>query len=326
MGRSNIEYWGHLLLSFYWLRQAIVTAMRESELLKHIYSRSQTPGAGVLVGPGDDTAVVQIDPGVPSSTLLLTTDQLVEHRHYTPDTPTDLIARKAIARSVSDIAAMGGSPCWALAAATLNDKVSSDDADALFDSMAKWALHWKCPLVGGDISISDGPTILTTTIVGVPHPTRGAVLRSGAKPGHIVCVTGSLGGSFATGRHLTFEPRLAEAAWLCDELGDRLGAMLDLSDGLGRDAGRIAEASCVQITLDSQLIPLAPGAADWQAALGDGEDYELCFTVDGDPPPCTPTGVAITVVGRVRDGAGCTITTPSGEQLDAAQFGWDHHS
>lgn len=283
-------------------------------------------GSAVIVGPGDDCAVVRPVRGVD---LLLTTDQLIEGRHYTPETPIDLIARKAIARSVSDIAAMGGRPLCALAAASLN--TSFDQADELFDAMASWATRWACPLVGGDIAMTDGPTTLTVTIVGRPHNVRGPVLRADARPGDRVCVTGSLGGSLASGRHLTFEPRLDEATWLCDTLGDRLGALIDLSDGLGRDAGRIAAASNGHITLDAAAIPLADDVSDWRFAVGDGEDYELCFTVRGEAPTQTPTGVPIAVVGVVETGSGCLVqTSPANgvpaELIDVSNFGWDHHT
>lgn len=295
--------------------------MRESELLAHIYERSAGLGEHVLVGPGDDCAVVRLGDSGPLA--LLTTDQLVEGRHYDPaSTSLDLIARKAVARSISDIAGMGGRPTCALAAATLNAKFTQ--ADELFDAMARWALRWSCPLVGGDIAISDGPTVLTTTVVGAPHEDRGAVLRSAAKPGDLICVTGSLGGSLASGRHLTFEPRIAEGVALCDVLGDRLTAMIDLSDGLGRDAGRVAKASSVRIMLESSQLPCADGA-DWRGALQDGEDYELCFAVRGDAP-ASAAGTPVTVVGVVQEGDGCVVRTPDGDLLDASQLGWDHHT
>lgn len=294
--------------------------MRESELLAHIYERSAGVGGDVVVGPGDDCAVVRL--GEDGPLALLTTDQLVEGRHYTPDTSVDLIARKAVARSISDIAAMGGRPTCALAAATLNEAFSA--ADELFDAMARWALRWSCPLVGGDIAISDGPTVLTTTVIGIPHPDRGAVLRSQARPGDLICVTGALGGSLGEGRHLTFEPRVNEGVRLCDDLGDRLGAMIDLSDGLGRDGARLAKASGARFLIESSQLP-RNGDADWEAALRDGEDYELCFTVRGEAP-ADAAGTPVTVIGVVDEGEGCIVRTPRGELVDASEFGWDHHA
>jgi len=297
--------------------------MRESDLLAHIYDRSRGLGGAVVVGPGDDTAVVRVGEGDAAANALLTVDQLVEGRHYDPDTASiDQIARKSVARALSDIAAMGGCPTAGLAAATL--RAGFTQADELFDAMARWASHWNCPLAGGDIATADGPTVLSVTIIGLPHGSRGPVLRSGAKPGDSVYVTGALGGSLQSGRHLTFEPRIEEGAWLCDTLGERLHAMIDLSDGLGRDAARLATASHVRIEIDADAIPLSDGVSDWRAAVGDGEDYELCFAVAGDAPARTSAGVALHRIGRVVDGDGCEIRTPNGETTDAAELGWDH--
>ena len=138
--------------------------MRESELLAHIYDRSKAlPGsfAEVVVGPGDDCAVLRSASG---DLTLLSVDQLIEGPHFEPGTPTDRIAYKAFARSISDLAAMGGEPTAALAAAALPD--SFQDADALFDAMHRVAADFACPLVGGDIARTTGPLSLTNAIVG----------------------------------------------------------------------------------------------------------------------------------------------------------------
>ena len=293
--------------------------MDESALLAHIYERSSPPTDVVPVGPGDDCAVVRVAAGVD---ILLTTDQLVEGRHYTPGVPVDQVGRKAIARCLSDIAAMGGRPDVCLAAATLG--AGSDGADELFDALRRTAEAFRCPLVGGDIAVADGPTVLTVTAVGRPHPERGPVLRSEARPGDRVCVTGVIGDSLASGRHLTFEPRLAEGAWLCDTLGEGLGAMIDLSDGLGRDAGRVATASAVRVVIDGGALPLAPGVTEAPSAIAAGEDYELLFTCRDEPPALSPSGVAVTVIGAVEAGSGCDLRLADGSLLDITHAGWDH--
>ena len=127
--------------------------MDEHTLHQHIYERSQELSLGgdaqVLTGPGDDCAVIQSSSGGIS---LLTVDQLVEDRHFERDTDIDLIARKAIARSVSDIAAMGGVPSWSLGTGVLPKDYPH--ANELFDAMHKWAQHWNCPLIGGDTAYS----------------------------------------------------------------------------------------------------------------------------------------------------------------------------
>ena len=301
--------------------------MRERDLLRHIQERSAdlAGDALVAVGPGDDCAVIRDTAGAP---ILLTVDQLVGGRHFDAErTPLDLIARKAIARSVSDIAAMGGAPTCALATGCLPHDFA--DADALFDRMATWARHFGCPLIGGDIATSDGPIVLTCAALGACRAERAPVLRAEARPGDTVCVTGRLGGSLESGRHLTFDPRLAEGAALCEALADRLGAMMDISDGLGVDASRVAESSGVRLEIDGPRVPRHEGVADWRRAVSDGEDYELLFTVraEADPTLLTlPGGTPVTVVGRVTEGAGCAILDERGDAHDAAALGWDHGS
>lgn len=310
--------------------------MNESSLLASIAARSRDLRARfphVVEGPGDDCGVLR----PATQNQLLTVDQLVESRHFRPGTPVDLIARKAIARSMSDIAAMAGSPVAALATGTLPAGYPQDRADLLCQRLMHWCEHWGCPLVGGDIAAAAGacdPLVLTVTIVGRVHPSRGAVLRRTARVGDGIFVTGALGGSFdattGLGRHLTFEPRVREAAWLADQLGDRLHAMMDISDGLGRDAGRMARASGVGLRIDAGSIPCGSGV-DWQAALGDGEDYELIFAAEGSVPDFIPAdargpGVAITRIGRVvaESGMVCSVVAPDGREFDASEVGWDH--
>lgn len=297
--------------------------MREQELLRHIYQRSAdlTDVNDIVVGPGDDAAVINVG----GELLILTVDQLVAGRHYEEATPLDLVARKAIARSVSDIAAMGGRPTYALATACLPPGFA--EANQLFDRMAAWARHFGCPLIGGDIASAPGPLALTVTVLGRCHARRGPALRSDAHAGDTLCVTGRLGDSVESGRHLRFEPRLDEAAALCDQLADKLGALMDVSDGLGIDAGRIAEASGVRLEIEAARIPLSEGVSEWRRAASDGEDYELLFAVR-DPGALDslelPNGTPVTVIGRVVDGEGCIIIDESGAAHDGTALGWDH--
>lgn len=299
----------------------------ESMLLKHIYARSAALkpvlGDALEIGPGDDCASIRVRAG----SLLLTVDQLVEGRHYASDTPMELVARKCVARSVSDIAAMGGSPLASLATGAL--RTTFDRENDLFDAMHRWANEFHCPLVGGDIARVEGPTVLTCTVLGTAHPTRGAVTRSGAKAGDGVYIVGRVGGSLASGRHLTFRPQVDDARWLCDTLSESLHAMLDVSDGVGRDGARIGEASGVCLEIEAARLPMHDDAHDWRAAIGDGEDYALLFTSGREPGEvCGATGEPITRIGRVHafaaDEPACVVVTPSGERLDASEFGWDH--
>lgn len=311
--------------------------MRESELLRRIYERTRIQAAKwpqVVVGPGDDCAVVRCGNGLggDADVTLITVDQLVEGRHFTANTPVDLIARKAVARSISDVAAMGGSPRWALATGLLPDGYLH--AAALTDSLHRWGEHWGAPMVGGDIAMGapGTPLVLTVTVGGVAHPARGPVLRSGARAGDEVWVTGAFGGSLSKdgtggGQHLTFEPRVREGVWLCETLGARLHAMIDVSDGLGRDAGRVASASGLRIEIDAALVPRSAGVGDVLSALGDGEDYELCFTIEAGAmgERRAAQGTPLTRIGRVVAGSGC-LASIAGKQLDIAESGWDHGS
>lgn len=301
--------------------------MNESDLHNHIYARSGalTLGSGtLLVGPGDDCAVIQS----PSGDLqLLTVDQLVEGRHFEPGTDIDLIARKAIARSVSDIAAMGGKPDWALATGVLPKGYTH--ANALFDAMSTWANHWTCPLIGGDIASHaspDHPLTLTVTVGGTMPQGTQPVLRSGAKPGDLLYVTGQIGGSFESGWHLRFEPRVAVGQWAAKH---NAHAMMDLSDGLGRDAHRIAVASGVRIELDATKLPISHRCSDWRQAISEGEDYELLIALDPnqtiDDCPLQLLGPIGVVHACAQDQPpGAIITDPYGKAHDASSMGWDH--
>lgn len=299
--------------------------MRESELLDHIAARSLGLVAGggwtVEVGPGDDCAVMRDTSG---GLVLLTVDQLVEGRHFAAGTDLDLIARKAVARSVSDIAAMGGTPAWGLATGLLPKGYAR--GDALFEAMARWARCWGCPLVGGDIATharADDPMTLTVTVGGSMPAGHHPVLRSGARPGDQVWLTGPVGASFESGRHLSFEPRLA-AGLAASRGGSGVTAMMDLSDGLGRDADRIARASGVVIEIDASRVPLHAGVRDWRQGVSEGEDYELVLmaaTPPGIPGLLGPIGRARACVPGEVPGA---FIVENGTVHPARDLGWDH--
>lgn len=298
--------------------------MQESRLHEHIYARSAGltagPGWSVVVGPGDDCAVMQSASG---GLLLLTVDQLVEGRHYEPGTDLDLIARKAIARSVSDIAAMGGASAWSLATGLLPE--GYPHADALFDAMARWAKHWQCPLVGGDIAshaAADDPLTLTVTVGGSFPAGHRPVLRSGAQPGDQLWLTGPVGDSLASGRHLTFEPRV-EQGLLASRDGSGVTAMIDLSDGLGRDADRVARASGVVIEIDAAALPLHPGIPGWRAGASGGEDHELLISAPARPDIPGLLGPVGVVRASDASGSGAFILDADGRH-SARDLGWDH--
>ncbi len=298
--------------------------LREFDLIGRIRERSAADPR-VPIGPGDDMAQVALD----APQVLLSVDQLVEGLHFDLQAASlEQVGRKAMARSLSDIAAMAARPAASVAGAVLPKRLTPGEADRLFTAMRDCAAEFDCPLVGGDITIWDGPLLLNTTVAATPTD-LGVVRRRGARPGDLVCVTGRLGGSLNSGRHLTFTPRIREALRLHRALEGALHALIDLSDGLGRDSGHIAEECNIQVRLDAAALPLSSGC-DWKQALGDGEDYELCFVTDAgrDLLNGLDIGVPITVVGEVLERRGAEplvlVKTPAGVLEPAHEFGWEH--
>lgn len=319
--------------------------MRETNLLQHIYNANHRLRDDVTIPPGDDMGGVYVG-GVE---VLAAVDQLVAGRHFlTERTPLALVGRKAVTRNLSDVAAMAARPIATLAAVTLPPDFTEARAGELFEALRATAESFACPLIGGDMAVhqhATSPLVITVTVLAQPldtaHP---PVRRGGARPGDRVFVTGVLGGSFGAdgmGHHLTFEPRLRVARELYEHLGSHLHAMIDLSDGLGRDVDHLAEHSGVNVLLDARSFPCRPGC-DWSAALVDGEDYELCFTLSAEAAAGLPRvidGVPITEIGAVFPRSEFAprsngepspqrtlVQTPDGSLLDAAQSGWEHDS
>jgi thiamine-monophosphate kinase len=212
------------------------------------------PGSHTLpVGPGDDCAVV--DPGKNRVPLrLLKTDAIVEGIHFLPATPPEKVGWKAVARVLSDFAAMGGKPDYLLVTVAVNADRPVIWMDGLYRGIRKCLAKHGGILAGGETSRL--PTGALISVAGEGSVDRKhLVLRSGGKPGDLVFVTGKLGGSI-TGKHLSFTPRLAEAAWLVRHL--RPSAMMDLSDGLAMDLPRLAHASHCSFELDPAARPHRP--------------------------------------------------------------------
>ncbi len=280
----------------------VTEPFREDDLLAFIRDHANGLGPRVRTGPGDDLAVLDFH----GHGLLVGVDQVVEGVHFTPGTSPEAIARKAVMRNISDVAAMAARPVACLASCVLPPGVSPDFAKRLVDGVRRSAMQFNAPLVGGDTALhrGTGPLTLSVTVLAEPiSPTRPPVLRSGGKAGDRLFVTGSLGGSLredGTGHHLDFQPRVDEAEALAASLGAELHAMMDLSDGLARDAWRLAEASGLQAVVDASALPCNAGCG-WRQAISDGEDYELLFAVSGR------TAVPQTV-GRLRTATRCVGT------------------
>lgn len=250
-----------------------LSKLGENAVLERLLSHL-SPHAPLITGPGDDCAVI---PGDEEWDILLKTDVVVENIHFTPDTAPERIGHKAIARAISDIAAMGGLPEYALITLLMHPSRSLESAEGIYRGISRTAARFGISVAGGETSSlpTDG-LVINVALTG--RIERGqAILRSGGNPGDIICVSGPLGGSFPSGHHLDFEPRLNLSRFFMQE-GPRPTAMMDLSDGLGTDLPRLARASDCGFQLNLDKLPLNPACSP-QQGLTDGEDYELLFTI-----------------------------------------------
>lgn len=293
--------------------------MDEFALIR-LLNRRRSPGTGepyetgVKTGIGDDAAVMKPSAG---SDIVVSCDTMVETVHFLPETMQHYdIGYKAMASSLSDMAAMGATPRWVLIALTVPPGIWTAEAlQELYDGLYACADRYGTAIVGGDTTSSKSGLTVTVTVIGEAAEDR-SLLRSSALPGDRVFVTGPLGNS-AAGLHLLLkagqpagpvedmedairplalahrrpEPRIDAGAILASSEAGICGALNDISDGLASEAWEIAEASGVRITLDQERIPLsaeltryasAAGVDPLDFALYGGEDYELVGTVRGD--------------------------------------------
>jgi thiamine-monophosphate kinase len=254
--------------------------VNEFELIARL-TRALPTNETVVAGAGDDCAV--LDLGVPDKLVLFKTDAVVEGIHFTSATPPEKIGRKALARCLSDIAAMAGTPTAALVTVALPRDYDPEFVVRIYDGLNALATRFKVAIAGGETTTNPGGILISIALLGLVE--RGKqITRGGAKAGDAIFVTGELGGSLA-GKHLDFEPRLAEARWLADHF--HLHAMLDVSDGLAGDLRHILKAGQVGAEILKSALPVSRAARLQSrgrqpaalAALTDGEDFELLFTV-----------------------------------------------
>jgi thiamine-monophosphate kinase len=279
----------------------------ERELIARIRSRLPPPPPSLLVGIGDDAAVVDVDRG---SLAVLTTDALVEGVHFDRrfSTPRD-IGYKALAVNVSDIAAMGAAPRFALLSLMLPEQFNASEVDALLDGLIEIARATGVALAGGNVTRSPGPLVVDVALTGAVKPRR-LLMRSGGRAGDQLYVTGTLGAAAAGLGWLRAHASASGAEADDDEIRDcvarhrrpapraRLGALLgrtraasacmDLSDGLADAVRQVAQSSGTGATVDASQLPIHPGADRWfraqgrdsiAAAIAGGDDYELLFAV-----------------------------------------------
>ena len=261
--------------------------MDEFELIRSLLGELPSNDK-VVAGAGDDCAV--LDLGLPGRWLLFKTDAVVEGIHFTAGTSPEKIGHKALARCLSDLAAMAGTPTAALITLGLPREFDPSFIKAIYRGMKPLAERHGVAIVGGETTTNPDRLLISISAIGTVEKGK-CPRRSGAQAGDAIFVTGEMGGSLA-GKHLEFEPRLREARWLADRFA--IHAMMDISDGLAGDLRHILHASHVGAELLARAIPISraarkPGASGelapssakppLLAALTDGEDFELLFTV-----------------------------------------------
>ena len=281
----------------------------------------------VRLGIGDDMAVLELSSG----RLLISSDMLLDGIHFdTSRHALTQIGRKAIGCALSDCAAMAVQPLVATVSVALTGKRGMADAQELYGGVLAMAEEYQVAIVGGDTTRWDHPLVIDVAIAAAPYDGIEPVTRSGAKAGDTLYVTGPLGGSLL-GRHLGFTPRVHEARGLADQLGDRLHAMIDISDGLGLDLWRMCQASHVGAVMDEHLLEAVisddarkaaalDGRPPLEHTLGDGEDFELLVAVAGD---VGQPGVRLYMIGQVTE-TGLTMRRKDGRVEPLEPRGWVH--
>jgi thiamine-monophosphate kinase len=315
----------------------------EFSLIDRIRQRTAQSRDDVRLGIGDDAALLAVPSG---QELAVAIDTLVEGVHFPRGTAPADIGWKALAVNLSDLAAMGATPAWALLALTLPN---ADEAfvDGLADGFAQLAQTYRLALVGGDTT--RGALTISVAVHGFVPPGK-ALTRADAQAGDAVLVTGTLGDA-AAGLRLLQQSRHSDAQsnYLIARLNrptprvaaglalrERASACIDVSDGLLADLGHICAASNVGAEIEAALLPRSSALLDRfddvsprDFALSGGDDYELCFTV---PPQRVAAvqadlarlGCGATRIGRIVEGQGVKVRDADGQWLEPAQQGWDH--
>ena len=326
--------------------------MRERELIEKLAERVAEAGVAggerVVVGIGDDAAVT-----VPSGPTVTSVDMAVEGVHFRREgSPLDAVGRKALATALSDLAAMGAGAGEAYVALGVPADLEEEQALALLAGLAEVAAETGTALVGGDVTAAPVVT-LAVTVVGHVESVDRAVGRGGAAPGHVLCVTGELGGA-AAGLLLAVRPELGDAVGqpVAEALRRRLddprprlaagaalarsgaAAMIDVSDGLGADAGHVARASDARLTIALERVPVATGVAEVAAAArvdaldlatAGGEDYELLAALEPErveeaAAAVRAAGTELTTIGEVTRGSGVELRSTDGSARPARGF------
>jgi thiamine-monophosphate kinase len=287
----------------------------------------------LAIGPGDDAAVLRLAEGAGS---VLSVDLLTEGVDFVlGEVSPRRVGRKALAVNLSDLAAMAARPLAAVVALALPRAGALELAKELYEGLLPLAERYNLAIAGGDTNTWDGPLVVSVTVVGETTK-NGPVLRSGAKPGDWIVVSGRFGGS-RLGHHLDFEPRVDEALWLASRYP--VHALIDCSDGLSLDLARVAEASGCGAVVEMSKIPVADAAAAWAAqggdgstalehALCDGEDFELIAAI---PPEAAaelvarePLDCGLTCIGHFVSDGGLWQVDAARKKSPLAARGYEH--
>ncbi|MDD2236854.1 MAG: thiamine-phosphate kinase [Kiritimatiellae bacterium] len=283
------------------------------------------PGRDVITGIGDDCAVVRAG----TDDWVITTDPVIEGVHFLSGEVPQRIGHKAVGRVLSDVASMGAEPLWLAINIVAPPTLELAVLEGIYEGANALLARCGGAIIGGDVAQGNN---LELHVFGVGRlPAGTALLRSGAKPGDLLYVTGALGGSLL-GKHLDFTPRLAEGQWLREQ--QLATAMIDVSDGLLSEANHLAECSRARVMVDAARVPTAPAAhhvdthAPLAHALTDGEDFELLFTVPAEKTSVLEQAwrehfeTPCTCIGTVEPGGGVhTLHAP--EEL-TGNPGYEH--
>lgn len=310
--------------------------MTEKELLDLILPTLHT-NESVELGAGDDCAVIHI-PSNPSDMSLVTkVDTIVEAIHFNESDPAGQVGHKALARPLSDYAAMGTQPMAAMVSISIPEPLDIQWVTGFYQGVNHLARHWNVAIVGGETTRIPSGKVLSVSVFGFTERGR-YIRRLASQPGDALFVTGSLGGSIDH-HHLHFQPRLREGIWLANHFD--IHSMMDLSDGLGSDLRTMLDPLGLGIDLLRSAIPVSRAAihrfregrsskAPLEAALTDGEDYELIFTVS--PKIAVPLkdafklqfpDVPLTCIGKISTSPGIRLQSEHGFEI-LRKSGFDH--
>lgn len=319
--------------------------MTEFEIIRRFFGSPPVQRADVVLGIGDDAAVLQPPAG---HELVMTTDTLVEGRHFRPGDDPESLGHKSLAVNLSDLAAMGAEPAWLLLSLTL-PQADEPWLTAFAAGLHALSRRFNIQLVGGNTT--RGPLSIGVTACGFV-PVGQALTRRGAQPGDRVYVTGLLGDAAlalwieqkpqgrADAEHAQAgerlhrpEPRIAAGI----ALRGLASAVIDISDGLAADLGHVLESSRVGARIDLARLPLSDAyrrwqssrAVGWDLALAGGDDYELCFTVPPSREPelarrAAQMNCVCTSIGEIVASPGLALTGPDGRRYQPGRMGYDH--